>query len=206
MKRIVDCNKCLALGINYSTTKEENLLFAYQYKPEIVKVLWIVESPPYSNPPRYFYRPELTKHDSLYKEVMKSLDIIPSSPKADSLNKFKQLGYFLIDAAKCPIDKKNSRLKTQIIKNCSSILQQEVISLEPEKIIIIKATLYNDVYKCLCEIGFDKNIINSKPIPFPGSGQQRRFRNAIEELNLRLKNRVNPANPKNSSCKKTSPR
>ncbi len=181
-QQIIDCKKCSSIGIDYSYERTENLSYAYQYIPENVNTLWIVESPPFSDPPRYFYRPELTGNDSLFREVMKSLNIIPSSPKNESLNEFKKLGYFLIDAAKCPVDKGNSHLKPLMIKNCSSILQQEVISLQPNKIVIIKSNLYHTVQQSLKEIDFNTRIINFKPIPFPGSGQQRRFREAISEL------------------------
>ena len=181
-QQIIDCKKCSSLGIDYKEEREENLSYAYYYKPRDVKVLWIVESPPFSDPPRYFYRPELTGYDSLFREVMKSLSIVPSSPKNNSLNEFKELGHFLIDASKCPVDKRNSHLKPQIIHNCSPILQQEVVSLQPQRIVIVKASLYDHVYRNMFEIGFEKKVANSKAIPFPGSGQQRRFRDAILEL------------------------
>lgn len=54
-QKILECNLCDSLGINFEKEREENLRYAYQYKPEKIKILWIVESPPKSDPPRYFY-------------------------------------------------------------------------------------------------------------------------------------------------------
>ena len=182
---IIECEKCISLGINYKFERKENLDFAYSYKPESIKYLWIVESPPFSNPPRYFYRPELTRYDSLYREIMKSLNIIPSNPKVKSLKIFMELGHFLIDSAKCPVDKNHSHLKSNMIDNCSGLLRKEVSSLNPKSILIIKSSIYSTIFSSLKEIGYQTIILNNAPIPFPGSGQQVRFRKAITKyLNI----------------------
>ena len=176
---IIKCEKCKPLGINYKIERKENLNFAYSYKPENIKYLWIVESPPFSSPPRYFYRPELTKFDSLFREVMKSLNIVPTNPKEKSLRQFMEMGHFLIDSAKCPVDKGHSHLKSKMIKNCSDLLKNEVSSLNPKNIFIIKSSIFSTVLNSLKEINYQSIVLNDTPIPFPGSGQQIRFRNAI---------------------------
>lgn len=186
MNNIIDsinaCDRCLELGISYQTERIENIDFAYSYKPNSVKYLWIIESPPHSKPPRYFYRPELTKHDGLYREIMKALNIIPSNPKSKGLTEFQERSNFLIDAAKCPIDKGNRPLSTQMLFNCRSLLQSEVISINPQNIIIIKSSTFLHVKDCMREIGYDSRIINSDAIPFPGSGQQVKFKTAVRKL------------------------
>lgn len=183
--KIINCDKCHMLGINYFDERKENLDYAYSYKPETIKYLWIVESPPFSNPPRYFYRPDLTRYDSLFREVMKSVNIIPTNPKEKSLLKFMGKGHFLIDSAKCPVDKDNSHLKPKMIDNCSDILQNEVSELNPKNILIIKSSIYSTVLNSLKKIGFNSLVLNHSSIPFPGSGQQVRFRDAISNyLNI----------------------
>ena len=178
---IIKCKKCLSLGIDYRKERKENLKLAYHFLPKSIKVLWILESPPESYPPRYFYRSELTQHDDLYREVMKCLGIEPANPKTDGLHEFQRRGHFLIDLAKCPVDKDNSPLKPQMIENCSELFRREVLGLRPEKILIVKSPNYDLVSNRLKEIGFGKKIINDKPIPYPGSGQQVRFREAISK-------------------------
>ncbi len=187
-QKILDCILCLSLGINFEIEREENLRYAYQYKPEKVKILWIVESPPKSVPPRYFYRPELTRFDSLFRETMKALNIPISNPKSTALKEFQSRGNFLIDSMKCPADKSNAHLKPQMRINCSSILKEEILSLNPENILIIKADVYDPVISLLKEsdnLDPKKNVsdkvLNKHSIPFPGSGQQVRFREAVKQ-------------------------
>ena len=180
-KQIIKCERCSGLGVDYRKEREENLGYAYNHKPDHTKVLWILESPPKSDPPRYFYRPELTRYDGLYREVMKSLGITPTDPKTGGLKEFQELGHFLIDIAKCPVDKDNSHLKPSMFKNCAGIFKKEVIYLNPESILIIKSPNYDLINNRLKEMGFGDRVINDKPIPYPGSGQQVRFREAIHK-------------------------
>lgn len=178
-KQIIKCERCLGLGVDYRKEREENLGYAYNHKPNPVKVLWILESPPKSDPPTYFYRPELTRYDGLYREVMKSLGINPTDPKTKGLKEFRKLGHFLIDITKCPVDKDNSHLKPSMFENCFDIFTKEVIYLNPENILIIKSPNYDLINNRLKEMEFGDRIINDEPIPYPGSGQQVRFRKAV---------------------------
>jgi hypothetical protein len=185
-EKIIHCNVCKSIGINFDEEREQNLKLAYNYKPDLVKVLWIVESPPKADPPRYFYRSELTRFDSLFRETMKALDIDITDPKDKALQEFQRLGHFLIDSMKCPADKSNSYLKPQMRNNCKTILKEEIVYLDPEKILIIKADVYNPAIELLYEIDdeyselqISSRVLNNTAIPFPGSGQQVKFREAV---------------------------
>ena len=187
-EKIISCRLCDPLGIYFHKEREVNLNYAYNYLPNKVSILWIVESPPKSDPPRYFYRPELTGFDSLFRETMKALEIPVTNPKTEALIEFQSRGHFLIDSMKCPADKGNAHLKPQMRNNCSSILKEEIISLDPEYILIIKADVYYPVISLMNEIDrvySEKNIsvrvLNKFSIPFPGSGQQVRFREAVKQ-------------------------
>ncbi|MCZ7603140.1 MAG: hypothetical protein M5R37_09740 [Melioribacteraceae bacterium] len=185
---LFECNKCLELGIDYTQTRIENYNFAYSYIPKEIELLWIVESPPHSYPPRYFYRPELTRFDSLFREIMKVLDIHLFQDKVSSLKSFQEKGHFLIDSIKCPSDKSNSHLKPNMMINCSELLAQEILNLTPNKIIIIKADVYAPVKETIrlmddrSGTDYTDKIINNTSIPFPGSGQQKRFREMVSDL------------------------
>jgi hypothetical protein len=48
--------------------------------------------------------------------------------------------------------------------------------LQPQKIILIKATVYDAAYRPLRDAGF---LVVEVRVPFPGSGQQSRFREAF---------------------------
>jgi len=191
-EKILTCNKCETLGIKFRFEREDNLNFAYKYKPDKLKFLWIVESPPKSDSPRYFYRPELTAFDSLFRETMKALGIPVTNPKTAALEEFQSRGNFLIDSMKCPADKSNSHLKPQMRMNCKDILKEEILLLNPENILIIKADVYDPVKNLLSEIDNDdaelnisSRVLNKRSIPFPGSGQQARFREMVSEFIVR---------------------
>ncbi len=181
-KLIARCDKCHHLGIDFDKRRLENYTLSRKYKPQVVKVLWIVESPPLSDPPRYFYRPALTQYDGLFREVMKVLGIPVSNPKDASLKLFSDFGHFLIDSMKCPADKQNSYLKPEMLKNCSEILANEVLSINPESVIIVKADIYNTVYETMLKIKMSDKVLNKQPVPFPGSGQQLRFKQAVQRI------------------------
>ena len=57
-------------------------------------------------------------------------------------------------------------------------LVQRVRRLKPEKIIVIKAGVYDVVHDALVEAGLPVVPVR---VPFPGSGQQRRFVEAFKK-------------------------
>jgi hypothetical protein len=57
-----------------------------------------------------------------------------------------------------------------------SDLVARVTALSPEKIILIKATVYDTAFEALHAAGLP--VVNER-IPFPGSGQQKRFEAAF---------------------------
>jgi hypothetical protein len=193
---VIKCEKCHTLGVYYDERRIENFNYSRKYKPGKVKVLWILESPPLSDPPRYFYRHELTKYDGLFREMMKVLNIPISNPKDKSLQRFSELGHFLIDAMKCPADKSNAHLKPAMISNCSSILAQETLEINPELIIIVKADIYSKVYDTVASINMTDRVLNTKIVPYPGSGNQTRFKSEIEKLLKLNRTKTNTTNTK----------
>jgi hypothetical protein len=185
---IIKCEKCLPLGVEYRKERKENLNLAYhKFLPTPVKMLWVLESPPKSDPPRYFYRLELTRYDGLYREMMKCLGIEPGDLKIGGLQEFQRMGHFLIDIAKCPVDKDNVTLRPQMIKNCSEIFMKEVLSLNPQKILIIKANVYQPALESLAEIRLRSRVVNAGPIPFPSNGHQREFCYEARKILMKIK-------------------
>jgi hypothetical protein len=65
------------------------------------------------------------------------------------------------------IAEKNRVLKSQIPR-----LVNDIKSLQPENIIILKTNLFAPVKSALEEAGFGERILNKKPIPFPSNWWQ----------------------------------
>lgn len=143
---------------------------AQRYKPEKVKLLLVAETPP-ADPDRYFYFPEVKEQDSLFRYIVR--EVLGEEPKRENkpelLNRLSDQGVFLIDLRSDPVD--GSPLAGSVpdlITRCRK--------LAPEKIVLIKATVYDTAYKSLRAAGLP--VVNVR-IPFPGSGQQRRFQEAF---------------------------
>ncbi|MGH2754126.1 MAG: hypothetical protein ACRDLB_06795, partial [Actinomycetota bacterium] len=93
------------------------------------------------------------------------------SPKASTLLQLKHRGVFLIDASEEPLD-------GGVLKADASDLILRCETLHPEQIILIKINVYDDLFTPLKSAGLP--VVDMR-IPFPGSGQQKRFEAAFKE-------------------------
>ena len=161
-----------------------------RYKPNHIRVLLIAESPPSSG--GYFYFTRTIGKDHLFRETMKALGFWPETQpmrkgldKRRLLSRFRSAGFFLIDTCETPVDKLNTAARTTAIANGASDLPRKVSNLDPDKIIILKKTVYHPARHSLKAAGWNRRILNSRAIPFPSHGNQTQYRKAIGRL-LRL--------------------
>lgn len=163
---------------------------AARWRPERVRLLIVAESPPASLE-RYFYFERVRTADSLWVETMKALygsefgeTRTERVRKAQWLSRFMADGCFLIDAVKEPFDRGcGDRGREARIRAAAGVLLEEIRSLRAERILVLKATVWRGVGERLKEAGLP--ILNRGPIPFPGSGQQERFRKEVKAIGLR---------------------
>lgn len=154
------------MGGDAKRVRDRRARAARRFRPNPVELLLIAEAPP-AAPDRYFYFPEVGSHDSLFRYVSRSiLGIEPSrAEKADRLAELRDRGVFLIDLMPDPVD--GSDLADYV-----PVLLRRVRRLDPGKIILIKATVHDAALGPLVAAGLP---VSRERIPFPGSGQQRRF-------------------------------
>ena len=130
----------------------------------------MAEAPPASLD-RYFYFTDVRAHDSLFRHV--ASEILRREPsrenKAEFLGLLRDAGVFLIDLKLDPTD------GSALAGHVPSLIRR-VRRLQPHKIILIKATVYDAAYRPLRDAGFPVADVR---VPFPGSGQQARFREAF---------------------------
>ncbi|OGC91087.1 MAG: hypothetical protein A2142_07090 [candidate division Zixibacteria bacterium RBG_16_48_11] len=165
-----------------------------KYRPNRIKVLFIAESPPaFKEKPRYFYLENVPDKDFLFIEMMKTLykkefsnyDRSPEM-KRRFLTKFRDEGYFLIDAVEFPINQlpKDSRDQA-IIQNKMRLHQQiQETCRDSTPIILIKANVHRLLYD---DLSGKYKVLNSNPVPFPAQGWQTIFRDMVSKLLLRVK-------------------
>jgi hypothetical protein len=158
-----------------------------KYRPDRIRLLLVAESPPSSG--GYFYFRKTIGKDHLFRETMKALELWPQSQKMGKgidktpyLDQFMTRKFFLIDTCKNPVDKLPQRAKLMQIAKKASILAGRVHDLDPEKIIIIKKTVFGPVRKALMAAGLADRILNEMPIPFPSHGHQSRFQIEFRRL------------------------
>jgi len=181
-----------------------------KYKPAKISCLFIAEAPP-SDPGRFFYFEEVREQDFLYLEMMKVLfkettqeseeenpfryifGFEPSTSdlrnnKESYLNKFKDKGYYLIDTLDSPMPYHISRTQDKIkfLEGYKVNLTEKVKQLIDKKtpIVLISVPVFQAYAGTLKYNGF--NVIHNEPIEFPGSGQQKKFKEKMEKLTERL--------------------
>lgn len=150
-----------------------------RYQPDCIKTLLIAEGPPESLN-RFFYFEDVKSDDSLFLEIMsvlypmqkiKYLNTGRSTDlKKQLLDKFKSDGYWLLDLSEIP-----KQQLTQPIELCLNRLVTDVKKCVNDltKIILIKVNVFDCCYSALKAEGFN---VSQERMPFPGSGQQRLFR------------------------------
>ena len=152
------------------------------YRPEAVRLLLIAEAPP-SALDRYFYFDDVTRHDSLFQYVVRAvLGIEPSrSEKPGHLRRLCDAGVCLIDLKQDP-KKPGENLEVFVPD-----LVARTRALHPRHVITIKANVCDLVQQPLRAAGV--RVVEQR-VPFPGSGQQRRFLEAmaaaLESIRWRL--------------------
>lgn len=179
-----------------------------KYKPDEIKCLFIAEAPP-SDPNRFFYFEEVWEQDSLYLEMMKvlfpedavkfdgidgqtfKLDFLmgPSTSelrqnKKKYLTRFMNKGYYLIDNLDFPMPPQYSRTKDKIhfLEGQKDRTYAKVKQIIDHKtpIILISVPVFQANAGNLKYFGL--NVVHDEPIEFPGSGQQKKFREKMEKL------------------------
>jgi hypothetical protein len=150
-----------------------------KYKPRQISMLLVAEAPPDSLD-RYFYFEDVKKQDSLFLEIMgvlyqeKKAAYLASGRetdlKKDLLQCFREDGFWLMDLSDVPLSLSGERLES-CVPHLLERLKKYISRQTP--VVLIKANIYDICYSSLLAEGY--NVKNER-MPFPGSGQQRVFR------------------------------
>ncbi|HEV7329553.1 MAG TPA: hypothetical protein VGN63_00785 [Flavisolibacter sp.] len=150
-----------------------------KFKPREIRILLLAEGPPDSLD-RHFYFEDVKIQDSLFLEIMGILypelkkQYLASGRvtelKLELLQMFQEDGFFLLDLAEVPCSLLEGMLEEQV-----PLLLNRLPSLidNSTPVILIKASVYDLCYAPLIANGY---FVHNDRIPFPGSGQQRIFR------------------------------
>jgi hypothetical protein len=150
-----------------------------KYRPRALRVLIIAEAPPCALD-RFFYFEDVKRQDSLFLEIMGILypdqkaQYLASGRetelKQDLLQRFQSDGYWLLDLCEVPTSVVDGPLPGDLqalLKKLEKLIDKDI------PIVLIKTNVYQACFEALKANGY--NVIDEK-LPFPGSGQQRVFR------------------------------
>ena len=140
---------------------------AARWRPDRIRCLLVAEAPP-SAADRYFYFDTVPTQDALFRHVA---TVILGDPgerhqKAPRLAALRDAGVFLVDLCLRPVQRGDplESYVPDLIDRCRA--------LQPDHIILTKATVHDAALVPLRDAGLP---VLPNRIPFPGSGQQRRF-------------------------------
>jgi hypothetical protein len=151
--------------------RQRRLAAARRYQPTTIRLLIVAEAPPPALD-RYFYFPDVTTEDSLFRNVAST--ILGEDPtregKAEALAQLRDRGVFLIDLKEDPVD------GAEDLSPYVPSLIERIKAIEPQKIILIKANVYDTAYPALANAGLPVVPVR---MPFPGHGRQGQFKAAF---------------------------
>jgi hypothetical protein len=141
---------------------------AQKYRPAVVKLLLVAEAPP-AAVDRYFYFEDVSTQDSLFRYIARGiLKVEPErGNKEQLLSRLRDRGVFLIDLKRDPVTQGRGSLVEEVPG-----LVRRARRLDPAKIIVVKSSVFDLVRGPLLDAGLP--LVDER-VPFPGSGQQRRF-------------------------------
>ena len=152
-----------------------------KYFPTNLKVVFVLESPPASG--KYFYDEGGILSEPLFSAMMKLLNFNPQN-KRDGLRYFAGSGHFLVDATYEPVNKLKGKIRDNtILKNYENLVTDLEKLGDPKQInfILVKANICRLLEPRLLSIGFNVQN-NGIIIPFPSSGQQKKFFMEIQKI------------------------
>lgn len=156
-----------------------------RYMPKRTELLLVAEAPP-CDLDRYFYFEDVDRHDWLFRYVYEGLtgEKPERAAKASHLARLRDAGVFMIDLHEENVEQPSlATLRERVpdlIRRCAEI--------RPQAIVLIKSVVHDAAHDALVEAGLP--VIDER-IPFPASGQQRKFlesfRRAVEAAGFRMR-------------------
>jgi hypothetical protein len=166
-----------------------------KYKPDHIKILLIGESPPprpgIQSSRQFYYTDRIRKDDRLftntiraiYAEAMESPEPKLQEQKELWLNKFKNGGYYMIEALEDSQEhevtkgQRQERIRDSVPRLIERL--KELASADT-KIILIKSNVFEAAAGPLKQAGF--KILNKELVDYPGQFNQRVYREKLAKL------------------------
>lgn len=125
-----------------------------RWKPERVRLLLIAESAPDDGGDianrRFFYDDDLTRHDGLFREVVRALfavDELVSGPDAKHpwFERLRDAGVYLIDLAPIPVNYSSPTERNRVLTTNTDVTVGQAVKLQPNGIILVKKNVFEQL-------------------------------------------------------------
>ena len=154
-----------ATGANAKRLAQEQLRRGY--RPEVVKILFVGESPPASG--RFFYRAD----SGLYRAVRETfLRAFPTLANEEFLDSFRALGCYLVDLCSDPVDDLPRRERVRACRAGEVRLARTICALQPEVIVTIIRSIRENVERAQNQAGWRGFHLE---VPYPGRWESHRI-------------------------------
>ncbi len=164
-----------------------------RWKPDHVMLLLIAESAPDDGGDianrRFFYDDNLTGKDGLFRQVVRALydnPALQSGPheKTPWLERLKSDRVYLIDLAPVPVNYHSPSERAAALQRNIEATVAHAAELAPGGVVLVKQNVFDLLQRPALGAGLP--LLHDVMIPFPGSGQQKRFRERFADALARL--------------------
>ena len=165
------------------------------YKPAIIKLLLIAESPPpapdIQSSRQFYYADRIRKDDRLFVNTIKALYPEAADIKEPELERQKETwlkrlqadGIYMIEALEeSQVHEVAKRRRQELIAESLPRIIERVgqLATDSTKIILIKSNVYDIAAEPLREAGF--MVLNIELVDYPGRFNQRAYREKLAQL------------------------
>jgi hypothetical protein len=155
-----------------------------KFAPASAKLVIVAESPPVSDKGKYFYNPDGSRKEHLFKAMMMQLGVEPATKEA-GLRAFQQRGWVLVDATYTPVNKLDSEAeKAEVILRGYPELLADLNQMLPDRstpLILVKVNVCKLLELKLTADGF--NVVNKgSAVPFPSHKWQPDFHQTFSAI------------------------
>jgi hypothetical protein len=163
--------------------RSEYLKLRRKYKPEVVRLIVVAESPPDSG--TYFYDPVGKTTEALFSAMMTQLRFAPRT-KEEGLDEFKRRGWVLVDATYQAVNKLDGpkSKRNQVIERDYARLKRDLkerMRGRSVPIVLVKANVCRLLEPKLLQDGF--NVLNrQRVVYFPSHSRQGDFRRQFSAI------------------------
>lgn len=131
-----------------------------RYRPAVVRLLFIGESPPASG--RFFYQQD----SGLYRAIRDAFREVDSSISDESfLSSFQNRGCYLIDTCSAPVDQLDARSRRAACRSGESSLCRKIQELRPAAIVTLLRSIEPNVRRAVDRARWRGPIL---VVPYPG--------------------------------------